>query len=239
MKKLIVANWKLNPKTLGAAQRLLKAVAPAARRSRAQAVFCPPAPYLAPLQSRFPKLAFGAQDAFYADEGPYTGAVGPEELKSIGARFIIVGHSDRRAKFGETDADVNKKTKLVLREGLTAILCVGEPLAVRRKGLAAARRFVAQQVKKDLKNISNISKLVIAYEPVWSISTSGSGKKETPKNAAEMIRFIKKLRRARVLYGGSVDGKSAGSFLAYREIDGLLVGKASLSAGQFKKILSQ
>lgn len=182
-------------------------------------------------------MVFGAQDAFYADEGPYTGAVGPEELKSIGARFVIVGHSERREKFGETDAIVAKKLKAVLAEGLTAILCVGEPLRVRQKGLPAAQRFVAQQLKKDLKGIPASSRLVIAYEPVWAISTSGSGKKDTPENAASMIRSIKKTRRGRVLYGGSVSAKNAADFLGYREIDGLLVGRASLKAKEFGNII--
>lgn len=225
------------PKTLGMGERLLKSLAAKARRSPAEVVFCPPTAYLAPLKMKFSKLVFGAQDAFYKDEGPYTGAVGPEELKSVGARYVIAGHSERRAKFGETDADVAKKVKLILKEGLTAILCVGEPLAVRRKGIVAARKFVAQQIKKDLKNISKTTKLVIAYEPVWAISTSGSGKTETPDDAVEMIRFIKKIKRVRVLYGGSVNSKNAGEFLAYKDIDGLLVGHASLSAMEFGKII--
>lgn len=237
MKKLIVANWKLHPKTIGAGQSLLKDLSPAVRRSRAQVVFCPPSPYLAVLKEKFPKLTFGAQDAFYAEEGPYTGAVGPEEMKSVGARFVIVGHSERRSKFKETDAEVNKKAKLVLKEGMTAILCIGEPLEVRKKGIAASQKFIAQQLKKDIKNISNISKLVIAYEPIWAISTSDSGLMETPEDAAAMIRFIKKLKRTRVLYGGSVDMKNAGEFLAYKDIDGLLVGRASLSAKEFGGIL--
>src|SRR4051812_7521550 len=125
MKKFIAANWKLNPGTLAQARRLLKSVAPAAAHSRAQVVICPPMPYLAPLKIEFPGLWFGAQDAFYEDEGPYTGAVGPEELKSIGTRFVIVGHSERRAKFKETDAEIAKKLALVSKEGMTPILCVG------------------------------------------------------------------------------------------------------------------
>jgi triosephosphate isomerase len=109
---------------------------------------------------------------------------------------------------------------------------------VRRKGQAAARRFVKEQLRKDLKNFpKKNSKLLIAYEPIWSISTSGTGKKDTPEDAVEMIAFIKGLYKSRVLYGGSVSGKSAAGFLAHKEIDGLLVGHASLSTEDFGKIL--
>lgn len=237
MKKLIVANWKLNPKTLTAAERLLGAVAPAARRSKAEVVFCPPAAYLAELRDKFPKLTLGAQDASYVDEGPYTGAIGPEVLKSVGARFVIAGHSERRATFGERDAEIAAKVKAITAAGLTAILCVGEPLKVRNQGMAAARKFVVDQLKKDLKNIPKKAKIIIAYEPVWAISTSGSGKTETPDSAAAMIRFIKKLRPGRVLYGGSVSSKNIKGFMAESKIDGFLVGGASLRPKDFNFIL--
>lgn len=237
MRKLIIANWKLNPKALAEAERLVRTLASAARASKGEVVFCPPAAYLAELKSGFPKLAFGAQDASYVDEGPYTGAVGPSVLKSVGAEYVIAGHSERRANFGETDAIVVKKIKAILSAGLTAILCVGEPLTVRNKGIAASQKFVAQQLKDSLKNIPRTTKLVVAYEPVWAISTSGSGKSETPEDAAAMIRFIKKLRPGRVLYGGSVNSKNAKDFLAYRDIDGLLVGGASLKSEEFRAIL--
>lgn len=237
MRKLIAANWKLNPKTLGAAERLVGALASAARASKANIVFCPPAAYLAELKDKFPKLTFGAQDASYVDEGPFTGAIGPEVLKGIGAEYVIAGHSERRGTFGETDAEVAKKVKAILSAGLTAILCVGEPLTIRRKGIASSQKFVAEQIKKDLKNISRTARLVIAYEPVWAISTSGSGKSETPEDAAAMIRFIKGLRPGRVLYGGSVNSKNSKDFLEYHDIDGLLVGGASLKPKDFGAIL--
>jgi triosephosphate isomerase len=128
---------------------------------------------------------------------------------------------------------VAKKVKAILGAGLTVILCVGEPLQVRKKGISASQKFVAQQ----LKNIPKSAKIVVAYEPVWAISTSGSGKKETPEDAAAMIRFIKKLRPGRVLYGGSVSSKDANDFLAYRDIDGALVGAASLRPKNFSTIL--
>jgi triosephosphate isomerase (TIM) len=237
MKKLIVANWKLNPATLAAAERLAKAVEPAARRSRAEVVFCPPAPYIATLKARFPKLVFGAQNTSYFDEGPHTGSFGPSVLKSVGAEYVIAGHSERRSAFGDTDADIAKKVKAISAAGLTTILCVGEQLPVRKKGMAAAQKFVAQQLKASLKNIPRGAKVIVAYEPVWAISTSGSGKKETAEDAAAMIRFIKKLRPGRVLYGGSVNSKDANDFLDYREIDGALVGGASLRPDDFSAIL--
>lgn len=237
MKKLIIANWKLNPKTLAAAERLVKDLAPAARVSAADIVFCPPAMYLAPLKTKFPKLTFGAQDAFYLEEGPYTGAVGPSGLKSVGARYVIAGHSERRAVFGEMDADVARKLGAILSAGMIPIVCVGEPLSVRRKGISASQKFVARQIKESMKNIPKAAKIIIAYEPVWAISTSGSGRSETPEDAAAMIRFMKSLRPGRVLYGGSVNSGNFAEFLAYRDIDGLLVGGASLKPREFGTML--
>lgn len=237
MRKLIIANWKLNPGTLGAAKRLVRSLVPVLRSSGADAVLCPPAAYLAELKDIFPKIRFGAQDASYVDYGPFTGALGPDILKEVGAELVIAGHSERRGTFGETDAEVARKVKTILAAGLAAVLCVGEPLSIRKKGIAASRKFAAKQIGDSLKGIPRTSKLIIAYEPVWAISTSGSGKKETPEDAAAMIRFIKKLRPGRVLYGGSVDSRNAGQFLAYREIGGLLVGGASLKAREFGRIL--
>ena len=131
----------------------------------------------------------GAQDVFWEDQGAYTSEVGPAMLRSIGAKYVIVGHSERRKFAKETDAMINKKIALAVRDGLKVILCVGEPLSVREKGAEVAKKFVAQQLLKDLKGISlKPGSLYIAYEPIWAI---GTGRSDKPEDAREMAVFIK------------------------------------------------
>jgi triosephosphate isomerase len=153
-----------------------------------------------------------------------------------------VGHSERRA-LGENDAFINRKVRAVLAEGLVVVLCVGEPLSVRKKGLAAAKRFVARQLGAAWEGIerSKVRRLVVAYEPVWAI---GTGRSDSPREAAEMARYIKAFTARRfhssplVLYGGSVTSRNARSFFHESGIDGALVGSASLKVGDFRKIVA-
>ena len=247
--KLIAANWKENPATQAAADKLFRAVAKIKPSKNVRVAVCPPFVYLeeiAAFRKRTGKrsLALGAQDAFWEEKGAFTGAVGPKMLKSLGVQYVIVGHSERRKWFHETDTMVNRKAKLVLRDGLTIILCVGEPLAVRKRGLAAARKFVANQLSRDLAGIpgSAFKRVVIAYEPIWAI---GTGRYDPAEDASAMADFIKKTasirnRRAApaVLYGGSVNGKNIGDYLTCENIDGALVGGASLRAEEFKIIVA-
>lgn len=241
--KLIVANWKENPKTTARALQLFNAVAKV-RSRRANVVICPPYIFLDEITRAYKhlrskkSLAIGAEDVFWQEQGPFTGGVGPKMLASLGVRYVIVGHSERRKWFKETDAMVNKKIKLAVSDGLTAILCVGEPLAVRKKGARAAEAFVKSQLKKDLQNVRR-GDIIIAYEPIWAI---GTGQNDIPEDAAAMARYIKKtvtksLGRVRVLYGGSVNGANASDYVQLKEIDGALVGGASLKAAEFKKII--
>ena len=159
--------------------------------------------------------------------------------------YVIIGHSERRRWLHETDQMINKKVLAALRAKLKVILCVGEPLSVRKKGLQAAKNFVKNQLQKDLKNIYNLKpkthNLIIAYEPIWAI---GTGKPDDPAETAEMSRFIKEYLKPKtynlkpkVLYGGSVTSLNIGRILEYNEIDGALVGGASLKANEFKKII--
>jgi triosephosphate isomerase (TIM) len=240
MRKLIVANWKCHPDSVQEAVSLAKKVHEGVRNAKnAEIVIAPPFSYLASLIIRHPSLKWGAQDAFWENSGAYTGEVGPAMLKSLGVQYVIIGHSERRRILGETDDMVNKKLLACLKAGLNVILCVGEP---EQKGIENAKRFVQEQLKKDLKGIKNIKKLVIAYEPVWAISGSG-GKADNPKDALEMVKFIKSLLHTTyhllptVLYGGSVNSQNAESFLQYKEVDGALVGGASLKPAEFKKII--
>jgi len=252
MKKLVVANWKMNPATAREAIALAKGVA---RAKGAEVVVCPPFLYLQAVsshlkaQSSKPKAVLGVQDCFYEQKGAYTGEVSPAMLKNIGVKYVIIGHSERRA-LGETDDIIAKKVSAALRAGLTPILCVGEPLSVRKKGIAASKKFVATQLRKDLSLIRHSPftihhSPIIAYEPVWSISTNKGAKPDSPENATEMIAFIKHHSPftihhspTRVLYGGSVNPKNAHGFLSRKEIDGALVGGASLNVRAFATIIN-
>jgi len=184
MRKLLAANWKENPKTERQALKLFDDVAKIAKGSGAEIVVCPPFIYMEEISNAFGKLkskknfSFGAQDVFWEEKGPYTSEVGPKMLKSLGARYVIIGHSERRRWLHETDAMINKKIKLALKDNLKVILCVGEPLSVRKKGIAAAEKFIQRQLEKDFAGIArsrlHAPEIVIAYEPIWAIGTGRS-----------------------------------------------------------------
>ena len=219
-----MANWKLNPTSEVEAIKLAKA------EDFKNVIIAPPFPFLKSVGGFIRNADLGAQDVFWKEEGAYTGEVSASQLKSLGVNYVIIGHFERRA-LGETDEIVNKKIKAALQAGLKIILCVGENWSIRRKGLAAAKKFVKNQLQKDLGGIKN---LIVAYEPVWAI---GTGKSDKPSETVEMVKFIKKILNAKVLYGGSVNSKNAKSFLDKKEISGALVGGASLNAKEFKKII--
>lgn len=269
-RKIVIANWKMNPPMLADAERLFRSILLSVNRQRSivknqkffpEIVIAPPTPYIAALQTLRKKLSaanyrlsvrLSAQDCFWENSGAYTGEVGPKILKSLGAEYVILGHSERRRYLGETDEMVNKKVIAALHSGLRVVLCVGEPLAVRKKGIAAVRKFVARQLLLCLDGAvgdgqkSKIKRLFIAYEPVWAVSTRRTGARaDTPEDAAYTVRFIKRILNSkfyilnsRVLYGGSVTSGNIGDFLAYDEIDGFLIGSASLKTGEFRKIIN-
>ncbi|MBI4094846.1 MAG: triose-phosphate isomerase [Candidatus Liptonbacteria bacterium] len=240
MAKLLVANWKLNPIRETEAVRL-------ARASDAKGVvICPPFPFLKAVGKILRRAKLGAQDMFWTEQGAYTGEVSPQMLKKAGVEYVIVGHSERRRWLHETDEMIGKKVVAALKAGLSVVLCVGEPISVRRKGLAAAKRFAGTQLRKDLGGVSHltshISHLVITYEPLWAI---GTGRADNPRDSAAMAHFIKKmcasrfaLRDLQVLYGGSVTSKNIRRIFEYNEIAGALVGGASLNAAEFRKIIA-
>lgn len=239
-KRLIVANWKMNPQTYSAAESLAGSVAKSAAKLRSvDVVLCPPYVWLADLASKYgSRVVFGSQDVFWQEQGAYTGEVSPRMLKHVGARAVIIGHSERRRYLGETDEMVNRKVHAAMKRGLRVILCIGETLAERRRGHTPA--VLRLQLKKDLAGIAKShlqgSRVVIAYEPVWAI---GTGLPETPKNANAAAAFIRKVlgEDIRVLYGGSVNARNIGNYLAMPEISGALVGGASLRPPEFIKML--
>lgn len=248
MRKLIAANWKENPRTEAQALALFRATAAVARRAKAAVAVCPPSIYLETLiatrrREKKTHVALGAQDVFWEEKGPYTSEVGPGMLRSLGVHYVIIGHSERRRYMHETDSMVNKKVRRALGDGLSVILCVGEPWEVRRKGNVAAKRFVEAQLRKDFARVgaADARRVAVAYEPVWAI---GSGRSDSPEDAGAMADAIKKFVKAyrgfspRVLYGGSVDGNNARDYVQLKAIDGALVGGASLKAAEFKKILT-
>lgn len=226
MNKLIIANWKMNPDSVGRALRLARA------EDKKGAVIAPPFPFLVEVGSMLRRAELGAQDAFWVPKGAYTGEVSAHQLRHLRVAYVIVGHSERRAQ-GESDIEVNRKVKAVLAEGLTPVLCVGEPWSVRRGGLAAAKRFVARQLRAALKGVSS-RRVIVAYEPIWAI---GTGRADDPAEVAVMARLIKKHGVRGVLYGGSVTARNAGVFLRERAIDGALVGAASLKSRSFQNIV--
>ncbi len=215
MKKFIVANWKKNPATEKEAQDLFDAVKNSLGNSSANVVICPPNMYL-PVISEKKGLTVGAQDF-------------QPELKNLNIKYVIVGHSDRR-KLGETNDVINKKIKSVLADTLTPIFCVGEKEGENKE------EVLEKQISEGLKDIQDISNVIVAYEPVWAIGTGNNCSIEETKKSVE---FIKKVigKEIRVLYGGSVNSQNSASYLKDGGVDGLLVGGASLNAEEFSNIV--
>jgi triosephosphate isomerase len=239
-RKLVVGNWKMN----GAIADLgeLVAIAEAARGAGGVDVaVCPPFTLIAPAVTRSGGLAIGAQDCHSAERGAHTGCVSATMVKEAGARLVIVGHSERRADQHETDAEVRAKAQVALRHGLTAIVCVGESEAQRAASAHVAT--VTAQLEGSLPDTWEDAELVVAYEPIWAI---GTGRVATPDDIAEMhaaIRAALAARygdlggRIRILYGGSVKPDNAAAVFAVADVDGALVGGASLTAAQFVPII--
>lgn len=238
----------MNPETSAEAVRLAKA------EDLSGIIVAPPFVFLNAVKKAVKKVALAAQDVFWAApkrraspseagrETAYTGEISINQLKQLGVKYAIVGHSERRRWLKETDMIINYKLKTVLAAGLKAVLCIGEDWLIRKKGLKAARSFVKKQLTEDLAGLqgARFDKLIIAYEPVWAI---GTGRNDKPENASVMAEFIKDLlvksykSKVKVLYGGSVNNRNAGHFLKQTTIDGLLVGGASLKSGEFRKIV--
>lgn len=241
MRKLLIANWKCNPDTAPRALALARKIHAGIPLGKGVDVaIAPPFPFLQLVSGALTRAELGAQDLFWEDLGPYTGEVSWRQLKHFGVKYAIVGHSERRALLGETDEMINKKVHAAQGAGITPVLCVGEPKEVRKSGIAAAKRYVAAQLEKDLDGVRK-GKIVIAYEPIWAI---GTGTPDSPKSAAEMIHYIKErvpheMRKTlRVLYGGSLSAANADVFLKEPEIEGALVGGASLNPKDFIKIIN-
>ena len=239
--KLVAGNWKMNG-SLASCQALLKAILPPlSTLKRARYAVCAPYPYLAAMgQSlKSSNVALGAQDLCQFEDGAYTGGVSGAMLVDCGCHYVLVGHSERRNVFGETDELVAQKSERALARGLTPILCVGELLAEREAG--ATEAVVARQLDAVIQRcgLQSLARSVIAYEPVWAI---GTGKTATPQQAQAVHAYIRGRIAAAdrpladavtILYGGSVKAANAAELFAMPDVDGGLIGGASLLAEEF------
>jgi triosephosphate isomerase len=247
MKPLIVANWKMNPVRGADARKLFQSVnTVASKLKNVETVICPPLVYLESLAQLVTtrSCVLGAQDAFWEHAGAFTGQVSPDMVFGAKARYVIVGHSERRA-MGETDEMVNKKIKSILQFPLIPIVCVGE---AERDDDAQYVKFIKHQIKNALANLTDeeISRVVIAYEPVWAIGKNA--KKEcSASDCREIVQIIKTTladissvevaKKIPMLYGGSVNSENSSSYLVDGLANGLLVGRSSLDKNEFIKVL--
>ena len=245
-KRIIAGNWKMN-ETIDESVALASAIKSRLFEIDApEVVLCPPFTSIARVGEIIygTAIELGAQNMYWERSGAYTGEISPPMLKALGCRYVILGHSERRGLFGETDAVVNRKIKACLENGLSPIVCLGETLEKREAGVT--REIVSKQFTRSLAGISgeDIKRCVIAYEPIWAI---GTGRTATPVQAQEVHAFIRSLiaesfgREAadevRIQYGGSVNPDNAGGILSQPDIDGALVGGASLKAESFCRIV--
>jgi triosephosphate isomerase len=240
-KPLIAGNWKMY-KTKDDALAFIYAVnVEVPDKDIVESVVCAPAIFLRDLVKREGEnLRIGAQNMHYAEEGAFTGEISAQMLKSYGVDYVVIGHSERRAYFNETDETVNLKLIAAVNQDITPIVCVGESLDIREKG--TTNEVVENQIKKAYANVTKEEalKTVVAYEPIWAI---GTGVTATPEQANETIVHIRKVLTSlygkqvsdniRILYGGSVNTKNVESLLSMSDIDGALVGGASLDPNSF------
>ncbi|RBP05580.1 triose-phosphate isomerase [Rossellomorea aquimaris] len=245
-KPIIAGNWKMN-KTLSEAKSFTEEVQGLVPDQEVvDSVICSPALFLESLVhlTKDSKVAIGAQNMHFEENGAFTGEDSPVALADLGVKYVILGHSERREMFNETDESVNKKTLAAFKHGLTPIVCVGETLEQRENN--ETKELVGNQVKKALAGLSadQVKHTVIAYEPIWAI---GTGKSSTAEDANEVCSHIRQVvagefsqeaaDAVRIQYGGSVKPNNIKEYMAQSDIDGALVGGASLEAQSFLQLL--
>ena len=243
---IIAGNWKMN-KTIEEAV----SIAVGLKRkfytfSEADIVICPPFTALSKVHDQIldSSIMLGAQDMHWEESGALTGEISPGMLKDVGCRYIITGHSERRTIFGETDEDVNKKLKVILKHGMIPIMCIGEQLDERDNGMML--EVLEKQLTRDLKGLTKEQavRIIIAYEPIWAIGTGRTATPQQSQEAHKYIRdFIERLYdrdtavRIRIQYGGSVKPDNIAQLMAQEDVDGALVGGASLDVNSFTEIV--
>ena len=245
-KPIIAGNWKMN-KTPSEAVELITQLKPLVKDAEAEVVVCPPFVGLAAAAQALEgsNIALGAQNMHFEEKGAFTGEIAPNMLKELGVEYVIIGHSERRQYFAETDETINKKVITAFAHGLIPIVCVGETLEQREQGVT--EKVVEKQIREGLAGLNeeDAQKVVIAYEPVWAI---GTGKTATNEQANEVISFIRGIiadlfgkdvaENTRIQYGGSMNAGNASELMAMSDIDGGLIGGASLKAEDFAKVVN-
>ena len=245
-KKIIAGNWKMNMlpnETI----HYIEELAPLVKKTENKVILC--VPYIdlfySLLNVQETNIHIGAQNMHYEETGAYTGEVSGSMLKSINVEYVIIGHSERRQYYNETDESVNKKVKSALKNGLNPIMCVGETLEEREEG--KTEQIITSQTRKGLEGLTNdqIEDTIIAYEPIWAIGTGKTATNEDANNSIKAIREeISKIygdeiaNNVHILYGGSVKSSNAKELFEMSDIDGGLVGGASLKADEFSKIIN-
>nr|WP_316624878.1 triose-phosphate isomerase [uncultured Ruminococcus sp.] len=244
-KTIIAGNWKMN-KTPSEAKALIEEIAPLVKDAKCEVVCCVPYVDLATAieAAKDTNIKIGAENCHWAESGAFTGEISTAMLKEIGVEYVVIGHSERRQYFGETDETVNKRTKAALAAGLKAIVCVGELLWERECNIT--KEVIARQIKLDLWDVSaeELKNVVIAYEPVWAI---GTGKTATAEQAEEVCEFIRvclnglygleAAQGVTIQYGGSMNENNAAELLMKPNVDGGLIGGASLVAEKFASVV--
>ncbi|MEK7182384.1 MAG: triose-phosphate isomerase [Patescibacteria group bacterium] len=247
-KKIIIANWKMAPETIGEAFEILKKVKNTARTLKnTKVVICPPSLYINELKEsvgKTKKILFGVQNIFSEEKGSHTGEVSIDMVKNLGMEYVIVGHSERRA-LGEDDIIVSKKLNLVLNSKLNPILCVGEK---ERNEEGNFLLFISEQIKNSLQGVEKkyLKNLIIAYEPIWAIGKTAQDAMDS-RGVHQMHLFIKKVlkdlfdekiaEKVAIIYGGSVELENVEDLIKNGNIDGFLIGHESLDADKFCEIL--
>ena len=245
-KPIIAGNWKMN-KTVKEAVELINNLKPLVAKSKPEVVVCVPYTDLWAVAEAIKgsKIKLGAENVAWADSGAFTGEISADMLKEIGVEYVIIGHSERRQYFGETDESVNARLKQALKKELKPIVCVGETLTEREKN--KTKKVLKKQILEGFKDITaeDFDNIVIAYEPVWAI---GTGKTATAEDANKTIAFIRSLvkktwgnevaKALRIQYGGSMKPSNAKELMAQRNIDGGLIGGAALKAEDFAGIVN-
>ena len=243
-KPIIAGNWKMN-KTAAEAVQLINDLKPLVAKSKPEVVVCVPYTDLWAVKEAIAgsNIKLGAENVAWADAGAFTGEISANMLKEIGVEYVIIGHSERRQYFGETDETVNMRLTQALRNGLKPIVCVGETLVEREKN--KTKKVLKKQILEGFKGVEDFTDIVIAYEPVWAI---GTGKTATAEDANKTIGYIRSLikktfgaevaKALRIQYGGSMKPSNAKELMAMRNIDGGLIGGAALKAVDFAGIVN-
>ena len=245
-KPVIAGNWKMN-KDIKEAAELINGLKDKVKDAKCEVIVCPPFIDLPAVveAAKGTNIKVGAQNMHFEEQGAFTGEVSPLMLKSLGIEFVIIGHSERRQYFAETDETVNKKVHTAFKHGLIPIMCVGETLEQREQNKTFD--IIENQIKKDLKGLEKdqVEKMIIAYEPIWAI---GTGKTATSEDANDVIKFIREkvadmfgkdtADKVRIQYGGSVKSSTIKEQMAMSDIDGALVGGASLKVEEFAAIVN-